>query len=267
MLNALPQLGQTIARESELTSISEARERELIALVQDEASSEAFEELARGYGTALSSTMFRFRQGASGLSADDAWCEVLLAFYDLILESGGGEYRLSYFMPSMRFRLYGVLNASSPAISVPPRTMRRYREAQKACNGEVLDMYRRAGEFGMSPSSLLMISELLGSASLDVLGEAVLDQADTLSESGGSSTDEFVALAFSAIADDKEQSDVLWFYFSFDEPDMKRKRTDGDVAELLDLGRSKVQRIRSAALARIREVLLHAGPDEAVLAA
>lgn len=269
MLTELNRLGRTIADSKDLTTLTPEAELELIRKVQEDSCSEAFTELCEGYTRGLSGCLKGFQAGGE-VSMDDAWAEILVGFYENVsnYDLEQPTKRLAYGVKSLKYRLYGLRDDHTAGIEIPSRTMDRYKALNKRYDGDILQMFKNSNEDqGLAQSTLLFIHELVsGSASFDVLPE--MDYPEEARPGLGDRDYDFIALAFAAIADDVQATDVIWLSFNFDQPDVKRKRTDGDVAEETGLTRVMIQRIRAGALQRIREVLLGGGlTDTAVLAA
>lgn len=265
MLTALNRLGRGIADSKDITGLTKEDELELIRKVQEHSDSEAFEQLCKGYTKGLSGCLKGFTP-SNGVSMDDAWSEILVGFYENIQKydlDGQQDKRLAYGVKSLKYRLYALGEDSPSGIEVPARTMDRYKALRTKYEGNVIEMFKYSNEDqGLAQSTLLFIHELLTSTSINILEE--MDYPSEARPGPGERDYDFIALAFAAIADDPQATDVIWLSFSFDQPEVKRKRTDGDVAEEMGLTRSVVQRIKAGALQRMREVLIGGGPNEAV---
>lgn len=268
MLTELNKLGRSIADSKDVTNLDPHEELDLIRKVQETSDSEAFQTLATGYAKGLSGCLRGFKATAD-VSMDDAWAEILVGFYENVsnYDLEQPEKRLAYGVKSLKYKLYGLRDSNPSGIEIPSRTMDRYKALDREYSGDIVQMFKNSLEDqGLAPQTLLFIHSILNSGSIDVLGE--MDYPEESRPGPGDRDYDFIALAFAAIADDAQATDVVWLSFGFDQPNEKRKRTDGDVAELTDLSRSMVQRIRAGALQRMREVLLGGGlTDTAVLAA
>lgn len=284
MLTALERLGREIRSDKGLQEISAQRELELIREVQETGSTEAFEELCRGYARALRSCLKNF-QSSSTMNVDEALSEVLIGFYELVTEydlEGDHSYRLAYKVRSLKYRISLALDQQKLPVHVAakneddpedsdklsPRTLARYRSLHRKYNGELMEMYKNVKEVGLAAETMMDIHAVLNFEALDLLKETTEVHADELIPYGpGERDDDLVALAFASIAFDQRYTDVVWHTYNFDEPSLTRRRTDGDVGEILDLSRSVVQRAKAGALAHMREVLIGAGSDNGVSAA
>lgn len=268
-MTELNKLGRSIADSKDVTNLNPDEELDLIRKVQETSDSEAFQALATGYAKGLSGCLRGFQAGGE-VSMDDAWAEILVGFYENVsnYDLEQPTKRLAYGVKSLKYRLYGMRDDNTAGIEIPSRTMDRYKALRAKHDGNIIDMFKYSLEDqGLAQNTLLFIHELTtGSASFDVLPE--MDYPEEARPGLGDRDYDFIALAFAAIADDAQATDVIWMSYNFDQPDVKRKRTDGDVAEETGLTRSMVQRVRAGALQRMREVLLGGGlTDTAVLAA
>lgn len=256
MLTSLEKLGREIRNGIDPQELDPERELDLIAQVQETGSTEAFEELVRGYAKGLSGCLRGFQASAS-MTVDEALSEVLVGFWENVQNydlEGDTSFRLSYGVKSLKYRISAARDEQANWANIKPRTLSRYRALHRRYDGNLLEMFKHASEEDLSQDHLMDIHAALTSEGLaDVLD---LSAEDVAVYGPGDQDSDLVALAFSVIADDQRATDVVWHYYSFDEPDLKRRRTDGDVAELLDVSRYIVQRSRSGALKKIREVML-----------
>lgn len=284
MLTALERLGRELQADRDPQEISAQRELELIWEVQNNSSTEAFEELCRGYTKPLSGCLRGF-ENRPGMTVDDARSEVLVGFYELVNEydlEGDLSYRLAYKIRSLKYRIFQALDQEKLPVHVEakneddpedsdklsPRTLARYKALHRKYNGDLMEMVKNVKEVGLATDTMMDIHWVVNYEAFSSLVETTESQAEELIPYGpGDRDDDLVALAFASIAFDQRFTDVIWHTYNFDDPSLTRRRTDGDVAEILDLSRSVVQRARAGALAHMREVLIGAGSDNGVLAA
>lgn len=260
MLTALERLGREVRSNGDHPELSPERELELIREVQEEGSNEAFEELVRGYARGLSGCLRDFRSDGD-MDVDEALSEVLIGFYENVLNydlDGDHTIRLAYTVKSLRYRISAARDEQTLTAQIAPRTLRRYRALHKRYNGNLLEMFKHAPEEGLAQDHLMDIHAVLNSEDLAAVIES--GEEPTYEEQEhygpGDQDADLVAIAFASIADDQSATDVVWHSYNFDMPDLKRRRTDGDVAELLGSSRSVVQRTRAAALKSMRAVLM-----------
>lgn len=266
MKTELQELGLAVTTSTALEVLTPEAELELIALVKD-GDSEAFEQLCRGYARGLSGCLRGFRS-ERGVDIDEARQEILVGFYENIMSydlQGDTSVRLAYGVKSLRYRLSALRDEQAQPINIPARTLRRYRALHRRYDGDIIEMFAGAAEESLSHKALMFIHSILNSENLD---PDLIDQIDQQADSYGpnDNDEDLVQIAFGAIADDQEATQVIWYLFSFDQRDESRKRTDGDVAEIMGTNRNWVQRKKTDALRRMREVLLGGGSSEALLA-
>lgn len=267
MATALQSLGKNISTGEAPQSLSPEKELELIRRVQQDRDSEAFEELAQGYTRGLRSCLRGFT-GGKDMDVNDAWSEILVGFYENVMAydlEGDTTYRLSYGVKSLRYRISALRDEDTNSIRIEPRALRRYRALHKRYDGDLMQMFTHAPEEGLSKEHLMDIHAVLTSESLNEIAECGEDAVEPLEMYGpGDDAADLIALAFASIGDDSRATGVVWHTYNFDEPTLKRRRTDGDVAELMDLSRAVVQRCKAGALQRMRGVLLHDQSDEGI---
>lgn len=284
MLTALERLGRELRSDNNPEEISAQRELELIWEVQNNGSTEAYEELVRGYSRGLRACLRGFQSNGE-MTVDEALSEVLVGFYELVHEydlEGDLSYRLAYKVRSLKYRITQSLEQDRLPVHVEarskddsedsgklsPRTLARYRSLHRKYNGDALQMLKNASEVGLAADTMMDIHWVVNYEAFSSFVETTEACVEELIPYGpGDRDDDLVALAFASIAFDQRFTDVIWHTYNFDEPSLSRRRTDGDVAEILDLSRSVVQRARAGALAHMREVLIGAGSDNGVLAA
>lgn len=231
----------------------------------------AFETLLRQYAPVIRRTL---RKYGETMEQEDAEQEVALAFLDLIKTHDPEKN------PSLAGRVAAALNrelaevASSGAggWSIPARTMERYLAIVKKADGDLAEARRIAPEHDMKVSTFDAVTAATRTDSLSTPSDGETDyrEAPTYAVGEGDARDPFedvldaelVTLAFEAVSHD--ESTVVRQAYGFEpavvdgqemRPEGHAPLSDSLVAASLRLSRPKVQRTRTAAIAKMREAL------------
>lgn len=236
-----------------------AEERELIARAQlgEEAATVA---LIYAYAPALRRAA---REHADTLGAEDARSSaiegLLVAVAEWDADKVGREPRLAGNVARTLARTLGSQAGREANLAIPTRSLQRFYAVLRAAGGDVQLGEKLAAEHELRPSSFRMIAEAVFADSLEELtatdtesGPSVEGEARPLwSTSDGFSEveDRIVSeLALDALDDRERAVIVASFGLLGGEP-----MSDSEVAEELGMTKPTVQRVRTAALATMRQ--------------
>lgn len=253
--NELTRLSSLVFGNGRASILSAEEELDLIRLVQA-GDDDAFWSLCAGYVRALRSVLKGFREEPT-LRLTEARELVLTAFAEQVAtyDTEQPEKRLSYSIKRCKRALTETRDSRALPVYVPERTMVRYRALRATAGREGWDMRQmveHSSESGLSPDTARQLAGHITSEPLEV------EQHDgTAPEYVRGSVDDadLVAIAFAAIADDLQATEVMQLKYGFDDPTITRRRTNGDIAEVLSCGPATVDRIHVKALSRMRQAL------------
>lgn len=254
-------------------ALDAATETDLVLRSQDgdEAAQMA---LVNAYAPALRNALARHHEA---LDPEDAEQEVILALLSLIAKHDPSTGRLAgRIAVYLKDALLEATGATNPW-GIPSRTLKRYFAILKKADGDVTEAARIAPENDMATTTFLDLAGILSTDSLDAVtdggteGQPASRSVASAAIVGGEEPRdpfeevldaELVAMAFAAVSHDERT--VVRQAYGFEPalvdgvemlPEGHAPLSDSLVAISTGLSRPKVQRTRTAALAKMRDAL------------
>lgn len=251
-MNELSRLSSLVFGGGSFETLTAERELELIEQAQT-GESAAFWELCTGYARALRALMKGFRSESS-LGLTQAREELLEAFGEQVLayDLTDTSKRLAYSIRRAKRRITETRDQQALSVDIPRVPLDRLRKLSRDHDGDLRAMIQHAPDENVSS---LTMRQMLG------FKHSVRLEPDTQGITPGpmygpgADDSDLVAIAFASIADDPKAIEVMQLKYGFDDPTLSRRRSDGDVAEVLSCGPSTVGRIHAKALSRMRVAL------------
>lgn len=248
-------------------SLSVEEERALIAASQA-GDGAATETLIGAYSPAIRGAVQWYRRALPSVpqrsDAEDVEQEALVGLLEAIRAFDPEKHdRLAAIAAQYVRQRVAEAARSASAFAVPERTLKRFFSILRECNGDTSAALELAPSRKMARETFLaVLASVRGVGSYDapapdgttreesdrsVDGEAL---AWAQPELVGERDEDLVRAAFAAVDDVEERVCRVSYGFEDYEP-----QPDGEVAHRLGLSRPKVQRVRTKALAKMREAL------------